>query len=81
MVVEKREKHHPSKRRIKPRRPVSLHVEALQRSMTGLGGGGGLSPTGDECGVGCGAVASGMGVGDKHSVQHQPALPCRGGLN
>ena len=74
VVVEKREKHHPSKRRIKPRRPVSLHVEALQRSMTGLGGGGGLSPTGDECGVGCGAVASGMGVGDKHSVQHQPAL-------
>merc|ERR1719397_182066 len=48
VVVEKR--HQPSKRRIKPRRPVSLHLEALQRSMTGHGGGGGLSPTDESTG-------------------------------
>ena len=77
VVVEKR--HQPSKRRIKPRRPVSLHVEALQRSMTGHSGGGGLSPTGDDCpqlAVGCGTLA---GMGDKHSVPHQSALTGDGG--
>ena len=77
-VVEKR-RHDPSKRRVKPRRPVSLHVEALQRSMVTGHHGGSLSPTGDECpqlgGVGVGRTSTGNGmIGEKHSVPHQSAL-------